>query len=433
MGWLPRRRLAFPYPSQFMRHLRLALYFVLGLFLGGYGVLSHAYPVPIAPAAGSGVAAVSGGWGTASNFVGQFSGAAFNGNFTGQVAGRAATMPASMRMAANAGQFAANAARMNPAGLLSAIVAGWLLEKGLEYINGQWTKKQPDDAPITGKYWWHAFAPGVCHSAASKCSYSTLVAEITAFENVAFKVSDFKVTGIGNACGTGCVQLNYYIPSKQGGGSIGVFYGGVADPLRAPATDADFAIPGVAPDAVATELAKKGLPIPLEDPDVQPVDIPLSDPYPDPATGKEYQDRAKVTPSPDAHTAEATPYKQEVSPDGTPAKNEDGTDKAPEEQTDFCKQNPEALACAKLGEPEEVDPVEERNKDVAAITPASGFGPSSASCPADITKTLKSGVTIVQSWQPVCQYASGIRPVVVGVAWLIAAMIFIGVTRKNSA
>lgn len=432
MGWLSRRRSPVPYSSHRMRTFRLALYFVLGLFLGGYGVLSHAYPVPIAPAAGAGVAANASGWGTASNFVGTFSGASFNGNFTGQVAGRAVTMPASMRMAANAGQFAANAARFNPAGLLSAIVAGWLLEKGLEYINGQWTKKQPDDAPITGKYWWHGFSSGSCHSSANKCSYGQLLAEIVPIENAAFRSDDFSITGIGNACGTGCVQLNYTVYGWSKG-SIGVFYGGVADPLRYPAADSDFAIPGLAPDAVANELAKKGVSIPLEDPDVQPVDIPLSDPYTDPATGRKYQDRAKVSPSEDAKSAEATPYKQEVSPDGTPAKNEDGTDKAPEEQTDFCKQNPEALACAKLGEPEDVDPVEERNKDVAAITPASGFGPSSASCPADITKTLKSGVTIVQSWQPVCQYASGIRPVVVGVAWLIAAMIFIGVTRKNSA
>lgn len=85
---------------------------------------------------------------------------------------------------------------------------------------------------------------------------------------------------------------------------------------------------------------------------------------------------------------------------------------------DACQENPDLLQCISIGDPTPGDPVKSENKSVSSITPfASGAG----ACPASVA--LPKGAEF--SYAPMCNFASGVRPIVLAIAWLIAGgMIF---------
>lgn len=124
-------------------------------------------------------------------------------------------------------------------------------------------------------------------------------------------------------------------------------------------------------------------------------------------------------------------------PNGVP---EPGTDPDAEEggggsgepapTPDLCEKNPDILACQKpnLGS---LEPKTVTNKDQPlTIEQSGGFGPSTAGCPADRTKTVSFG-TVSFPYAPICQFAEGVRPIVVGMAWLLAGFSFFGLSRKT--
>lgn len=86
--------------------------------------------------------------------------------------------------------------------------------------------------------------------------------------------------------------------------------------------------------------------------------------------------------------------------------------------SDICEEQPDLLQCLKVGEPGEEPDIQEQNKSVSSVTPyASGSG----SCPA--TVALPRGAEF--SYAPMCSFASGVRPIVLAIAWLLAGgMIF---------
>lgn len=388
---------------------------VLALLLALVASSSFAAAVPLSP--GPGIAASSSGFTTAANFTGQFSAASFNSNFTANVGGKAVTMPATMRMAANAGQFAVSAVRLNPAGLITSAVATWLLSQGLQWANNQWNKTE---TPQDGKLWalvgssdYYATRAEACMAGLWRCS--------------------------PNVC-TSCTYSDYegvyYFTMKQANGQNG--YGGSYQwryPNGAqtrPATDADWdqLAASALPDPVAGELAAKGVPLPLDVPHIAPQDIPLSDPYVDPVTGKRYRDQARLTPSSDAKTADVQTTKQEVDEAGNPEKQEDGqTDKPPEEQTDFCKKNPDASSCKPFDEAP--DSELQKKDNPFSLNPVSGFGADNASCPAPQNLFTAGGQQITWDWGKFCTFAQGIRPLIIGFAWLTAIMIVVSVGRRN--
>lgn len=95
---------------------------------------------------------------------------------------------------------------------------------------------------------------------------------------------------------------------------------------------------------------------------------------------------------------------------------------------DLCKTYPDIAACAKL---DKVDAIPIKNKDVSVlITPDSGWGSASGTCPAPRVLALH-GLNTEYSWQPMCDFATGIRGVILAVAWLIAAGTVIGMARKE--
>lgn len=85
---------------------------------------------------------------------------------------------------------------------------------------------------------------------------------------------------------------------------------------------------------------------------------------------------------------------------------------------DLCEKQPDLLQCKTLGEPGTEPAIQNQNKGVGSITPfASGAG----SCPA--TVALPRGAEF--SYAPMCNFASGVRPIVLAIAWLLAGgMIF---------
>ena len=75
-------------------------------------------------------------------------------------------------------------------------------------------------------------------------------------------------------------------------------------------------------------------------------------------------------------------------------------------------------------------PLYNENKDVSVITPRTGFGPSSASCPAGKTITV-SGRSIEIGFTTLCEFADMIRPLVIAFAWMSAALTFFGFARSS--
>lgn len=64
------------------------------------------------------------------------------------------------------------------------------------------------------------------------------------------------------------------------------------------------------------------------------------------------------------------------------------------------------------------------------ITPVAAMGAAAAACPAPRTVTLM-GQSFSFPWQPFCDLADGIKPVVVGLAWVTAIFGFMGIGRKD--
>jgi len=93
-----------------------------------------------------------------------------------------------------------------------------------------------------------------------------------------------------------------------------------------------------------------------------------------------------------------------------------------------CEKNPKAVGCAELGDVPNADDI--GKKDIPIVfTPVAI--PENATCPAPINFTV-GGHHMSLDYAPLCQYAAGIRPVFLAMAYLSAALIMIGGIRENS-
>ena len=189
-------------------------------------------------------------------------------------------------------------------------------------------------------------------------------------------------------------------------------------------------------------------PLPGPDPQHLPRFVPSGDPVPNP----NYDPNAAPGPNNQPYTQPGTrivpsptpsqPWRVDHQPvnrpqaDGMPKPNPDaepGTDPTdkpkPEEQQSLCEKHPDIVACAKLGEPGEVTPVPDETKTLT-IDPENGFGPSDASCPPPRTVEV-AGLTLSMPFDLLCDFATGLKPVIVGLAWLTAAFTFMGIGRRS--
>jgi hypothetical protein len=338
---------------------------------------------------------------------------------------KVAEFAAASPIAATAAAAAVTAVRLNPAGLVTSAVASYLLTKGLEYANGSFNKLTtvltvPTGMPTTNycanynnAYYGYSYTTNWTQASATLC----------------------RATCAGTGPSNGAVYGNYACTLSCPAGQTLVNGQCSADAKIAPTeSDWDAARVGYWPDAANRDLIRNGVPLPTDKSVFNPVskDVPIGDPYVDPVTGKRYQDTARVTPSPTTpEVADVQMFKQEVDATGAPVVNSGtGQPVPPVEDTDWCKKNPDASGCKPL---DEVPDVELQEDTITlSISPVSGFGPETGTCPADRTLFSKGGSPIVWSWGQYCTFASGIRPLIVGFAWISALMIVVGVARRNS-
>jgi hypothetical protein len=102
----------------------------------------------------------------------------------------------------------------------------------------------------------------------------------------------------------------------------------------------------------------------------------------------------------------------------------DALDKADTE----CKNNPERAGCKDAGTMDDNETLVQLEKNVS-ITPIS-VSSVAGSCPAPLTYTASNGFNVSMSYDPVCSAASSIRPIVIALAWLAAALLVFGGTKE---
>lgn len=349
---------------------------------------------------------------------------------------------AAVPVAATAASVALAAVRANPAGLITSAVASYLLSKGIEYVNGSFntTVVQGSTSPV----WVYTYGnpPRSFNTGSALCAYINtqnadyhhyVWATSASYPNGYCKATkNYPFDGWGQAASQ---VSRCWVPDGE---LVAWPVNGVCQVVttQEPVSEStwDAARTGYWPDAATYDLVKAGVPLPTDKAVFSPpyADVPLADPVLDPVTGKRMQEVARVTPSPTApDTADVSITKREVDSDGNPVVDPvTGSPVPATEEKDLCKLNPGASGCKPLDDVPDMALPE--NTITLSINPVSGFGPETGTCPADRTLFSKGGAPIVWSWGQYCTFASGIRPLIVGFAWLAALMIVIGVARRNS-
>lgn len=393
---------------------------------------------------------------------------------TTTVGGQAVKMPAAYRLAANAPRFAAAAIYAHPYVRTGVAIAAWLLAAKLVWDEASKTWRQADTSyPQSDGYeWtfgngdigWHGTRDGACQALIQK-----IISEGAA---AGWDYSDMT----GSVSGDACIRLRagqttaYQLTSRASGNCPVGWYvtpaGCVQTPQPKTLTEEEFKdalAPKPMPEKVPLELPQP-TPLPIEKPSPwinplpgpnpahRPLFVPTGDPVPNPnfdpntAPGPNNQPYIRpgtqVVPSPTADNPWRVDHQPVNRPTPTPTPEPDpGTDPGtepgtepsdkpvPEEQQSLCEKHPDIVACAKLGTPGEATPVPNEQKEMA-ITPESGFGPGTGSCPPPRTVQV-AGIQLSMPFDLLCQFANGINPVVVGLAWLTAAFSFMGIGRRS--
>ena len=393
------------------------------------------------------------------------------------VGGTLVTMPVAMTYAANAATVAATFSFGNPL-LFATLAAGTVLyqyfkDNDVKFDGGSWKKK----VTTGGEY-----LPSMMLNGQTTNQLSVAVSTCNSIYNPAANGYTCNVEPWWDGNG-----VRVYITPSQS-----TFWRGIpntqATTSFVPINEQEFIdrlkdkpIPQGLPQLLPIPLpvnppVLNPSPTPSNDPNYQPVSVPrfvpVGDPYPDPVNpGKWKQPYIEIWPSPtpdspwrvDVRPREVTnpdsrkmtnpnrdpalkpdylkpgdtgydPVKDPTSPDYDPSKDPNAdptktpkTKEAADKTPLLCEVFPDIAACAKL-DTAQVVPIPDKQVDVQ-ITKESGFG-NAGSCPAPKTLALKHAA-IEFSYQPYCDFATGIKPLIIALAWLAAAAMVIGVARKD--
>ena len=345
--------------------------------------------------------------------------------------------PATMTLGEGATAVALNVLRATPA-LATAAALTYLAQIGIQKcLDGSWCKRASNpsssDPGFTG-YVWRG-AGGDFNSAQAACIGAAAVNQVT-FQSVTVNGPNGACLGKwindGSPAGWGVSQVAICVSGY-------VMTNGVCGPDPnaglVPATDADWNKGLTYPISIglASDMAAAKAPIPVNitlNPDPAtgrpaPKTVNLGDPYQDPVTGKWYRDIAIVTPNADGKTATLTTAKQETDANGNPVTDPNtGGGKAPEPQTDPCSGHETRMDCVEQGQIPDAPDIKEKKINVA-ITPDAGWGPDNGSCPVDIPLVFL-GHAMSFSWSSLCSFFTMVRPIVLALAWLGAALILVG-------
>lgn len=324
---------------------RLA-FLALCVWLVGFNVAHAAYS-NLAPAPGWGgsaasgwtfdakVAANSGNWVTSQNLT----------KTIANVGGRAVTVPASMRFAANAGQFAMNAIRLNPTMLAASVALAFVSAYGLSYddIANKWTVQ--DERDVSGFMYYVTYSGKTGSGTTLDAAKADLVAQYNAqFPQVSGtgywqerKTDVASVTSCGTpssafTCNLSITRTITY-PQQQNGCancSTTTFPTNTANAGRTVATvkevywrdaqDPDFEVPEgtPVPEALPEVVGPLPVELPVINPDPSPnglpspVRVPTGDPAPVPGTDPQVWEKPylDIVPSPTL----AEPWRVDVRP-----------------------------------------------------------------------------------------------------------------------
>ena len=391
---------------------------------------------------------------------------------TAPVPGKPTKMPASYRFASNAPKFAARIIFMHPGVRTAAGIAAWLGLANIVWDEAMkaWKIQGGDGSTVSDGYEYKATASG------------------SAWKSTAQEAcNDWKNTL--SQTWAGSYEYTSSVPQADGtcmltwrsiaGGNTGTEYQGyerrnsdcpagwyrtqgglcTQTPQQQPLTQEQFEDalqPRPMPETVPKELPYPS-PLPIDpipwinpepgpNPQTRPRFVPNGDPVknpnydpnaqPSPENQPYIQPGTRINPSP----TEKDPFRLDIQPVDKPTPTPDpqqeqdegpGQDPnaKPQENPGLCDQYPDIVACAKLGEAPQPKPVNNEDKTLE-ITKEQGWGPENGTCPAPKTATV-AGVALEMSFQPLCDFSTGIRPVIIGLAWISAVFGFLGLSRKD--
>lgn len=369
------------------------------------------------------------------------------------VGGRAVSMPATMRFAANAPRVAAAAIMLHPGIRTAASIAGWIGLAGLFYdpISGLWTAPE-SSYPQSDGYEWrsphHPNCSGGPSSEAAICSLSiqhgTPASNFGSCTSVTQNASWisyyclFKPTNRNLETGftrysSSCPAGWYVTPA-----------GCVQTPPPKTVTQEE-AIEEIVKHPMPAEVPKHiPVPLPVEQPNIQPVFIPTGDPVknpnfnpseaPSPSNPPQVQPGVEAKPAPAPGSpwqVETTPVNRPVEDPNAPPSREpqplpdtgggpSGNEPKDPDKTDFCEKYPTVIACQELKHEDDDTKLPEKAIDLD-FNPIPGFQ-GAKSCPSFPNLGNVLGGRQI-SWQPFCDQLAAISNLLLALAWLYAAWI----------
>lgn len=387
-----------------------------------------------------------------------YSNGAVQANASFRVNGTAVQVPARMRVAANAGRYAADAVFKNPAARLLGPVAAWLAVAGLVYdvADGLWKKADPDSKVSDGREYSIDNISWFFSKSAACASYSaaglTLVSSSVNQEGrCVYRFYYNNSPGIEREVTGPILSRTSSCPSGWYQTSAGCVQ---TPPMKRVDKD-EFAqrlpdarpmppeLPGILPSAW-----------PVEVPEIQPMFIPTGNPVPNPSydpakapspENQPYlQPGVKLSPSPtpsspwqvdlqpvnrpaDSPVPKPNPT-PEVNPDGTPKPDQGDKPKEDKDERDLCEKNPDILACQKIDTEVEDSEIPKAQKTVSYQAENIWGG---GSCPADKYARVGGQEIKVVDWSRDCQFVTDyVKPVALALSALIVAYILAGALKS---
>ena len=367
------------------------------------------------------------------------------------VGGRAVSMPATMRFAANAPRAAAAAVMLHPGIRTAASIAGWLGLASLAYdpLSGLWTTPDPDAEPSTGTEFFvgssvASTAKGACENYDGPPPFGYEVGVppyLNSYDGHCYVFYSRIGGGFGYNADLGIPSKR---PSQCPAGSYKTPAGCTVTPPPKTVTQEE-AIEELTRHPMPADVPRHiPEPLPVEQPNIQPVFIPTGDPVknpnfnpseaPSPSNPPQVQPGVEVKPAP----APGSPWQVETTPVNRPVQDPSappvrdpqplpdtgggpsGNEPKDPDKTDFCEKYPTVIACQELKHEDDDTKLPEKAIDLD-FNPLPGFQ-GVKSCPSfpNIGNAL-GGRQI--SWQPFCDQLAAISNILLAVAWLYAALI----------
>ncbi|QPR32312.1 hypothetical protein I6G96_15030 [Delftia acidovorans] len=429
-----------------------------GVAHAGYAQLAP----PVGWSPGAGLSSGAGGafnFGNAANSA-QLVNGTVRTNAALNVGGRAVSIPATMRFAANAPKIVAGILYLNPALRTIGLVAGWLGAAALVYdvADGLWKKNDPSFPVSDGFEYGRDYEGAVIREPNLELACDKLgpllFRVVTGGGATDWVLKSTYVQGA--TCGismhnpregswTGYGIDIYQYPGKCPAGSYSTPAGCVMQPPSRTVDDEEFkrTLDGQPMPQKLPEVFPHSLPVDL--PEIQPMFIPSGNPVANPSYDPSQplspsnqpwnQPGVRVVPAPtpgspwqvDLQPVDRPVTSPNPDPDPKPDPGDKPDDKPKEKDPGLCDMYPDIVACQKLGN---IDAKELPKKTVSLSIDKQNIGPENGTCPAPRQFEIM-GKPMAFQWDLLCDFANGIRPLLIGFAWLSAALAFIGLTRRG--